>query len=345
MADATATPYNGLWWDYTSNSLILTLSGKKAGALQAAIPIAVTFVGAQIWPIIRIIFYHLHRRRTPPKSSAQTEDYQGYLQQRRVILRNAPSGISLFFQLCSQTLRWRSFIHRSPGGQPKEHGFRYPTPAIMVVCLIHFAGWIIAGVFVSYLWTAGYVTQQALARGSNCGILSLNNFTDLNQQRLFEVVNNNQTLAGDQYVKQCYTDTPSSSASCAYFPQKRLEFNQSDAECPFDISNNCITANSTPIAMDSNYIDTSENLGVNADFKDRIYFRKLTTCSPISSKDYAVYVNANETAEASLWPPNSTLYRYYYGNIPGNGTFATNWTFEVSDWKPSDGYAYDLTYG
>ena len=135
---------------------------------------------------------------------------------------------------------------------------------MLIVCLIHSGGWIIAGVFVSYLWTAGYVTQQALARGPNCGILSLDNSTDPNQKRLFEVVNNNQTLAGDQYVKQCYTDTPSNSAACAYFPQTRLKFDHNDADCPFDISNNCIMANSTPIAMDTNYIDTSMQISKTA---------------------------------------------------------------------------------
>ena len=93
MEGALTTPYNGLWYDYATNTRILTLSGAKASTLQAALPIAITFVGAQVWSIIRLILYHLHYRRKPNTSSAQIGDLKGYLEQRRVLLRNSWGGV------------------------------------------------------------------------------------------------------------------------------------------------------------------------------------------------------------------------------------------------------------
>lgn len=251
-------------------------------------------------------------------------------------------GLPLFLQLFPQLFHWRRFIYRH---LPRDQGCRSATPLILVVCLLHFAAWVVFGVVVSFLWTEGHVTQQALARGQNpCGTLSFNDDHDQTQQNLFQFSNINATIAADQYVKQCYIDKPSSSAPCAFYPQRRLDVKKRDDVCPFDVSQNCIGTNSTPFTMDTEYIDSSISLGINAKLEDRVLFRKLTTCSPISSQAFAVIVNANETDEASLWPPDTRLYRYYYGNIPGNGTFNTSYTFEFSQWKATDGYAYDLKY-
>lgn len=342
MEASLPIPYNGLWYDHTTNTLILTLSGAKASTLQASIPIALTFVGAQVWSIVRLTLYHLHYKRRPTTSSAQTDEFKGYLEQRRILLRNSWGGLPLFIQLFPQLFHWRRFIGRH---LPRDHGCRFATPLILVVCLLHFAAWVVFGVVVSFLWTEGYVTQQALARGQNpCGTLSFNDDHDQTQQKLFQFSNINATVAADQYVKQCYIDEPSSSAPCAFYPQRRLDVKKRDDVCPFDVSQNCIGTNSTPFTMDTEFIDSSISLGINAKLEDRILFRKLTTCSPISSQAFAVIVNANETDEASLWPPDTRLYRYYYGNIPGNGTFNTSYTFEFSQWKPTDGYAYDLKH-
>ena len=342
MEGALTTPYNGLWYDYATNTRILTLSGAKASTLQAALPIAITFVGAQVCSIIRLILYHLHYKRKPNTSSAQIDDFKGYLEQRRVLLRNSWGGLPLFFQLIPQVCHWRSFIRRHI---PRDRGCRKATPLILIVCFVHFAAWVVFGFIVSFLWTEGYVAQEALVRSQNpCGTLSVNDVNDRLQRNLFEFTDNNATVAADQYVKQCYLDEPSATAPCAFYPQRRLDIKKSDGQCPFDVSQNCITTNSTPFTMDTEYIDSSDSLGMNAKPEDRILFRKLTTCSPISSRDYATVVNANETDEATLWPRDTRLYRYFYGNVPVNDTYNTSYTFEFSSWKPSDGYAYDLKY-
>ena len=341
MSDTSSAIYNGLWFDYASGDRVLTLTGRKAAALQAATPLAIAFIGSQVWSIVRIVFYHLHFRRKAANSSARIEKFEGYLDQRRVILRNSSGGLTLFWELGQQVFRWRRFS-KNTSAVPFHFGFA--TPAMMIFALAHFALWIIAGVLVGFMWTQPYVTQMGLLQGNLCGTLSIFDYQNRTQQILFETVNINQTEAGDQYVKQCYSDKPSAIAPCGYYPQPKLTFQTRDADCPFDVSNNCINKDSTPYEIDTGFMDSSETLGINAKPEDRVLFRKSMTCSPISSRGFVDIVNANETDKASLWPPDTRLYRFYYGGIPGDGTFNTSWTFEFSSWKPSDGYGYDLTY-
>lgn len=89
----------------------------------------------------------------------------------------------------------------------------------------------------------------------------------------------NATVAADQYKKQCYIDETSSSTPYASYPQRQLDVKKRDDVCPFDVSQNCITTNSTRFTMDTEYIDSSISLCINAKLEDGILFRKLALFS------------------------------------------------------------------
>jgi hypothetical protein len=70
-----------------------------------------------------------------------------------------------------------------------------------------------------------------------------------------------------------------------------------DMACPF-MNESCLTRS---IQMDSGYLDSNDDLGINAPNKDRIQFRRITTCA----------VLAAEEKYSSSWTPGDNVPRFY----------------------------------
>lgn len=177
----------------------------------------------------------------------------------------------------------------------------------------------------------------ALIRGQYCGYNEILLPDYFNQSAEVSFVNFilTQTILAETYVSQCYGSN--SAPACNIYPSQSISFEASDAECPFESPGICIAENSTPYRMDSGPLNSHIDLGINAPTENRVTYQKVTTCSPLSSANFASIVLANETDDAGVWPPDTVLQRFYYGPV-GN----VSYTFQYSQDAPDYSWAYDI---
>ncbi|GJN70034.1 hypothetical protein PLICBS_004086 [Purpureocillium lilacinum] len=100
-------------------------------------------------------------------------------------------------------------------------------------------------------------------------------------------------------------------------PVPRLNWTARNGGCPVLENALCIKPNTTPVVMDSSFINSNDHLGVNAEPKDTIEYRRIATCAPLEGT-HAFY---NKSEALAL----GYQFEYYYGH---NYILGTNYTFE-----------------
>jgi hypothetical protein len=203
----------------------------------------------------------------------------GYYHQQQAVLRNNTSGLSTLRQLLRITWAWRGRAKRP---------FRR-SAHLMLWALFHFVLFGLAGVFSSSFVTAGKV---ALSRSPYCGVFSpsylqsLGNAGSIVNQRNLDLQAKSQddTQLSQEYVQTCYNATNPSS-SCSSYPKRQLSWSTTrNVACPFDSA--VCHPSASAVSFDTGYIDSSDDLGLNAQARDRISYRRLTTCVPLNDETY-----------------------------------------------------------
>lgn len=90
----------------------------------------------------------------------------------------------------------------------------------------------------------------------------------------------------------------------------------SSASCPF--SDEICRTNSSNIILDSGYIDTVKDLGVNSPQDESVQFRTVLQCAPLETHGYT----------STITTPADNFTQYYYGPFL-NGPDIRNATFTV----------------
>jgi hypothetical protein len=122
--------------------------------------------------------------------------------------------------------------------------------------------------------------------------------------------------AASTYERQCYAGE-ADSADCLTLPSRRLAWTMKDTPCPFRDPGLCIQANSTPVILDTGYINSNDHLGINAPARDRIEYRRTMTCSPMPT-NRSCYFDVNGTKFCDLDETNAAQLHtvgYYYGPL------------------------------
>lgn len=296
-SDETSAPHNvrlGVWtnWSHGPNmGLTLTLTRQNANLLIAFTAFFVSFVGARFWRILCLVCHRFF-------SSSAPKDTLHH--QRQVILRNSStpeSGIWAFTQLL---WTWR---RRGP-----RHIFRvFPMCLLALMCVSAF---VTAGGFSSRMSTA--MGDEVLIDGRNCNRFDSTNLSDFTSAfKLFiwssKILNNARN-----YAQQCYaTDDTTTTSMCGTFVKDRLKIIQNTtASCPFN-SNVC-QSQSSNLILDSGYVDSHFDLGLNSPPDKRILFRCKMHCAPLQVLGY----------ESEFTLNNTNYMRYNYGpNNGGKGNF------------------------
>jgi hypothetical protein len=294
--DASSYVFQGVWIDWSKGAIsgsTLTLSSVNAAALVAVLALFVQMTGSQLWTVIQFIFHQCRASRAP---------VDGYYHQQQAILRNNTSGLSTLRQLLRITWAWRGRTRRP---------FRR-SAHLMLWAVFHFVLFGLAGVFSSNFVTAGKV---ALSRSPYCGVLSPSYLESLgtvgssivNRRNLdLQAKSQDDTQLSQEYVQTCY-DATNPSSSCSSYPKRRLSWTtKRNVACPFD-SAVCHPSVSA-VSFDTGYIDSSDDLGLNAQDRDRISYRRLTTCIPLNDQ---VYITSARNVSESGGPTVEAVDAYY----------------------------------
>lgn len=308
----------------------LTIPQSQGYILVAFLGLFVKFAGDQLWQILRFV---LHQQR----SSGGPQDGLHY--QIQAILRNSPMGIGISWKFAQLLRAW----------SPKSHQALRRTLPYAAYGLFHVAAIGAAGLFSSRVVS---MNDAALVRSPTCGWMvepvgdlnSLLNQADRTATETYVLLLSSyhrSIKSSAEYARICYDNTSTANAMCQRYYSSRLEPKINfTATCPFT-EELCL---GDAVHIDTGYIDSHEDLGINGQPGDRVQFRKQMTCAPI---DMEGRLSTDWTTIPGLLP-NDTIREYSLGSYrhPDNGSFfPSNITIFVTNYTLSfQSSAYDLRY-
>ena len=99
------------------------------------------------------------------------------------------------------------------------------------------------------------------------------------------------------YARDCY-QTNATRALCSYHPQPNVTYIISEVECPFGPDPlgeaACLYGNNQALRLDTGFIDSNKDFGINAPRTDSLQVRNMITCSP-----FHAYKFVSQSLEAS----------------------------------------------
>lgn len=283
----------------------LTLPRTEGNYLLAFTSLFITVVSGCFWSIARRV---LHRRYSTPAPRDALHH------QRQAVFRNSSSAFESFRVFCSLAWAWR---HTANG---KRTLLRL-IPGSLAAAFVVVAFGIASG-FSSQISSA--IGTQVRVDGTNCSLVG----SQANDPvKSWDLVPYQARMVSNyaNYAQQCYSANSSSGLfDCTSFVRAKLPSTiDTQASCPF--ANGLCRSNDANIRLDTGYIDSHNDLGMNSPQNERILFRSVLTCAPLSTEGFST----NLTTETG----NYTLYDY------GNTTKGRNYTYKIrslQDQYPAD---------
>lgn len=303
MAANSSSIYTGMWVNWSHGYILgstITLSGRNGALLTAFISTFIAIVGGQLW---KILCYILHQCRV----SQEPNDGLYYQQQNVLRNSNTPGGAAWSFVL--QFWHWRGRAH---------HWLTRSLPWVLfsISYLVIFA---VLSVFGSseVVKAAG---QDRLIRASQCGYWAVNETAP----RSFETRTQNDSQNAAIYARNCYGGTVDP-LKCNIYATSHIKWDGREAECAFK-EGICLGNNS--YQMDTGFIDSHYELGINTPEKERLRYRRVTTCSVLDAQSYASEKNG------------TPLVTFDYGP----STVAGNYTFSYIKYAVLSAVGYTVEY-
>jgi len=291
--------YTGFWINWSRGKYAgatLTLSREDGGLLIAFLAFFIGVVGNSFW---RLVCFGLHRYFSRP--SPQDAVYH----QCQAILRNCETSQNAVLNFFNLLFAWKQRAKR-----PISRLLPLVVLAIVVTC-----GSTVAGIFSSRVTTD--TANEVLLTGSKCAHIS-NGGRNVSNGLIVSSYQAKRAPRFLNYGLGCYlnsTDTNTDGCSTYVKPQLKLFVNR-NATCPFK-TKICKTQTGNLI-LDSGYIDSNNDLGINSDPRGRIQMRIVHQCAPLQTKGY-IKIHNHTLA--------GTVFRYMYGTVR-EGFSETPWTYE-----------------
>ncbi|KAL9616477.1 MAG: hypothetical protein Q9160_008672 [Pyrenula sp. 1 TL-2023] len=317
MADlgaATNYPVHvGVWTNWSLGGQvtgsIITLNHRNGAFLTAFLALFVTFTGSKLW---RIACFTLHQQLMSEKQQ------DGLYHQRQVVLRNALDekvGLLSFLRLI---WAWRHKATRP----------FYRLLPIIIFSFVIAAAFILAGIFSSKISSS--MGNEVLISSPNCGLFGLNtsastNTTAYQQAEILDPWNAEKITSYANYAQRCYSET-STITNCLPFVKVRLPSTvDQNASCPFQET--ICRHRDGNIRLDTGYLNSQADLGLNAPLDHQFDLRIATHCAPLKSDNY------KRTVYYSVDKPYT---EYFYGSQLPNGNKTASHTFMAEQQNPNE---------
>ena len=243
----------------------LTVPSATGGYLIAFLALFVTFSLGQLWGTICYWCHFL-------LSTFGTRD-EFYYKHQALLRSGLPASDFAWSMLFGVLLPWRT---RAAGRR------RYNTGVFMMVFAVVFkACTVAAGVFASLVAVTG---SMALMVPSHCGWPPHpHDEYDLLANSALYIPGVRISENARAYVQKCYAPSANpNGASCDNFVKPSLRRTVlTDLDCPFAGG----ICESRGVKIASAFIDSHEDLGINARPEDRIRVRKSMTCAVLDAED------------------------------------------------------------
>lgn len=268
--------YNGRWTDWSHGVILgdrITVTTSTGKTLIALIAVFDTIVGMIAWNIISFIIHHF-------KATSEPRDELHHSLQK--LLRSFTDPFS--FVAAALTSGWK---HRNRNSNARLRAALLSLLPISISIMFSVAG--IASTRIAS-------TGDVLIRGGNCGSYVSPNSSLIDEidsaLDLYAQAGVNLALS-NSYAQNCYCNPLhpqigqiSSGVDCETFVRKSLNFTVAfDNECPFEQA--CSVPDQDIIRLDTGFLDSHHDFGQNQPPENRVLFRKVTTCSPLTSRGFS----------------------------------------------------------
>lgn len=323
VLDAAAYVHEGFWTNWSKSRVTgftLTLCPTHGTLVTNAVALFVTVAGSQLWTIMRFTLHQVRASRQP------TNCLQLHNQQQ-LILRNAPTDLATVPLMMK--LAWASW-------KSTRRPFSYPL-LIATLAISHVLLFMLAGTFSNNLVNAG---NSVLSRSHHCGVfnqtyldIAANGINPASTETLALSVQYFSKIQDDvelsrEYAEQCYMSNPKYYVASACNNLKNATLNVTetvhDGLCPFD-SKLCHD-NSETVVLDTGDINTHTELGINAEPKDRLTYRRITTCAVLNATNHVTGWNGSLNTIT-----NGTSQSTAYANYGASLVEETEWTYSYSN--------------
>ncbi|KAJ0158279.1 hypothetical protein CTA2_11946 [Colletotrichum tanaceti] len=252
--------HTGSWTDWSHGpvlGLMLTLRADDGNLVVAFIAFFVAVVCTQIW---RIACFTLHYAFSHPDVESDALYHQ-----RQALLRNTTEPTSGLVRLWSLFWSWRKTARR-------------PYARVLPVLFLNV---VLTTVFAL---ASGYSAKLALGNdvlldGRNCGVQRANRYSNSTIKALSVLpAEAREMRIASNYAQQCYSSSIATGAlGCDTFVRKQIPFSiQANGSCPFTNDDVCRSKNSN-IILQTDWIESHYDLGINAPPSQRFYFRRQVT--------------------------------------------------------------------
>jgi hypothetical protein len=278
----------------------LTVTSRNGVLLLAFLTLFVTWTGGQLWALI---CYGIHQWRATP------DPRNALHHQQQVLLRLGLSDVGFLWRLLRTTWTWK---------RNKSPMIFWQQAPLIAFAIVHCAVFALASVFISQVAESN---AEVVLTSPVCGWSNIS-IPRIVEQKL------EASPAGDafyvsarllyntarEYTRNCYElsgMSPSLGCNILMKPTLNSKVNTTDS-CPFE-DRVCETAAMT---LDTGFLDSNDDLGINAPPHNRIQFRKVLSCAPLpAERDYSTPWTTNSTPPVFPWEANSAgsdvLWKYY----------------------------------
>ena len=315
--------------------LTLTLGEKYGAPLIAVLALFVSWSGHRLWNIICFTSHYV-------RSTQNRQDFIHHAHQ--VLLCAGYGSIGFLSRIVQISWSWRPESYRSLS---KTIIRGLPLASLALSCSICIT---VVSTLSAHVASAN---GDALAVTTACGWPneSVLNWTALSQQELdraevLYVVGNYAYEHCRIYTQTCYrADMGTDNSLCNGLTRPSLAstVNLNDI-CPFE-GDICET---NAVTLDTSYLDSNKDLGINAPPKDRIQFRKVASCAVIEADKFGSDWVSEDTPPLLPTDPITSVpgvgYKYYY---LGTLTFAgvvRPFTFFLSNYSSGMEKSYSTLY-
>jgi hypothetical protein len=196
---------------------------------------------------------------------------------------------------------------------------------IILLPLLIWVGYSVASVLVANVANRSYRGVLVPLKPQNCGFVMHVYKKDIPIEATLLGKSINDSTLAVAYARTWYGRDESISNGDSIFPSRVLPYNTSfDAPCPFTENLSCVGPEFSPgsaVVFDTGLLDSHLHFGMNAPVKDRVRYRRQTTCAVVNVDNF--------TSTPVMEPGSNPAYRYV--NIGSNIFFYflhTNFTFK-----------------
>lgn len=277
----------GLWTNWANGPIMgrtITTDSRTGTVLVSIFAVLSALAMSHLW---HLITFSIHQSRAHGRPS------DGLYWQQQAIFRTlgTPSAV------CSENAKLYWLWRRRSVGALKRCAPYIMLPALFVLATIA------VSVFTAFVVSTSNI--EVLVSSPYCGEVNLSTLTRIINEAGVEARDANTyedmvTGLAITYAKECYHDEHPKAAACKNtFTRPRIPYEQKRVECPFS-REMCIGEGDAPaVSYDTGLLDLNEYLGTNFAKKDRMRFRKKTTCAVLAREGRYVLQNATEGSNSS----------------------------------------------